>query len=87
MTLKAVEASDLVDLGHRIGWNLEAGGLHVVLQLAGLGSDFGERKGKSVTVADLTGVGVKAGIPRTRCIAIANEMQDRIRDAGFAVRD
>ena len=46
MTLKAVEASDLVDLGHRIGWNLEAGGLHVVLQLAGLGSDFGERKGK-----------------------------------------
>lgn len=42
---------------------------------------------KSVTVADLTGVGVKAGIPRTRCIAIANEMQDRIRDAGFAVRD
>lgn len=42
---------------------------------------------KSVTVADLTGVGVKAGIPRARCIAIANEMQDRIRDAGFAVRD
>lgn len=44
-------------------------------------------KGKNITVADLTGVGVKAGISRARCIAIANEMQDRIRDAGFAVRD
>ncbi|AEF27641.1 conserved hypothetical protein [Bifidobacterium breve DSM 20213 = JCM 1192] len=44
-------------------------------------------RGKSVTVADLTGVDVKADIPRTRCIAIANEMQDRIRDAGFAIRD
>ena len=44
-------------------------------------------KGKNITIADLASVGVKAGISRARCIAIANEMQDRIRDAGFAVRD
>ena len=44
-------------------------------------------KGKNITIADLASVGVKAGISRARCIAIANEMQDRIRDTGFAVRD
>ena len=37
MTLKAVEASDLVDFCHRISRNHKARGLHVVLQLAGLG--------------------------------------------------
>ena len=36
-------------------------------------------KGKNITVADLASVGVKAGISRARCIAIANEID------GFAM--
>ena len=37
MTFEAVEAGDLVDFGHRVSRNHKARGLHVVLQLAGLG--------------------------------------------------
>ncbi|MBW3091507.1 HipA domain-containing protein [Bifidobacterium sp. 82T10] len=44
-------------------------------------------KGRGITLADLTGIGVKAGIPRARCLSIAKDMQERIADAGFAVRD
>lgn len=44
-------------------------------------------KGKNITVADLVSVGVKAGISRKRCIAIADEIRGCIRDAGFAIRD
>ncbi|WP_241460984.1 hypothetical protein [Bifidobacterium biavatii] len=45
------------------------------------------RKEHGMTPADLTGIGVKAGIPRARCLSVAKDMQKRIADAGFAVRD
>ncbi|MBW3088213.1 type II toxin-antitoxin system HipA family toxin [Bifidobacterium sp. 82T24] len=44
-------------------------------------------KGRGITTDDLTGIGVRAGIPRTQCLSIVKDMRDRIRAAGFAVRD
>ncbi|MBW3080062.1 type II toxin-antitoxin system HipA family toxin [Bifidobacterium saguinibicoloris] len=44
-------------------------------------------KGRGITLADLAGIGVKAGIPRARCLSIAKDMRERIADAGFTVRD
>lgn len=44
-------------------------------------------KGRGITLADLAGIGAKAGIPRARCLSIAKDMRERIADAGFTVRD
>lgn len=44
-------------------------------------------KGRGITVEDMADIGMKAGIPRTRCISIARNMRERIADAGFTVRN
>lgn len=44
-------------------------------------------KGRGITVEDMADIGMKAGIPRTRCISIARNMRKRIADAGFTVRN
>lgn len=44
-------------------------------------------KGRGITIADMVGIGMKAGISRFRCVSIAEEIRNRIRDAGFTVRD
>ncbi|MCH9276353.1 type II toxin-antitoxin system HipA family toxin [Bifidobacterium amazonense] len=43
-------------------------------------------KGRDITIADMTGIGVKAGIARSRCVSIAEGIRDRVQDAGFAIR-
>ncbi|KFI97539.1 HipA domain-containing protein [Bifidobacterium stellenboschense] len=43
-------------------------------------------KGRGITLADLAGIGVKAGIPRARCLSIAKDMRECVADAGFTVR-
>lgn len=44
-------------------------------------------RGRGITVEDMADIGMKAGIPRTRCISIARNMRERIADAGFTVRN
>lgn len=44
-------------------------------------------RGRGISVDDLVSVGVTAGIPRARCVSVAEEMRARIAGEGFAVRD
>jgi serine/threonine-protein kinase HipA len=43
-------------------------------------------KGRDIGIDDLVAVGVRAGIPRTRCMSYAKEIRECIADAGFSVR-
>lgn len=44
-------------------------------------------KGRGITVEDMAGIGMKAGIPRARCMSIVQNMREHIMAAGFRVHD
>lgn len=44
-------------------------------------------KGRGITIEDLTGVGVRAGISRNVCISIAREIRERVASSGIQPKD
>ncbi|RSX57220.1 type II toxin-antitoxin system HipA family toxin [Bifidobacterium samirii] len=44
-------------------------------------------KGRGITIDDMAGIGMRAGIPRARCRSIAADIRARVAAAGFTPRD
>ncbi|QOL33062.1 type II toxin-antitoxin system HipA family toxin [Bifidobacterium eulemuris] len=44
-------------------------------------------KGHGIAVVDMVGIGVRAGITRTRCLSIAGEIRDAVASAGITPKD